>query len=129
MPNDLTDDELRKIAHLSAEHNDVSDPISKARIADICVMATRMIETYDKLRAEHQGGAIVVDPFDLLTDEHYQMIRQGFVMNEAFRFYILYLQSIFGEENISVPKQEIEQASMYLLTWLTAYDDQRGGQM
>jgi hypothetical protein len=128
-PSELSDDELRKIAHISAEHADVTDPLSKGRIADVCVLATRMIETYNDLRAEQQDGPLIVDPFDLLTDEHYQMIRQGFVMNEAFRFYILYLQSLFGEDKISVPKQEIESASMYLLTWMTAYEDQRGGQM
>jgi hypothetical protein len=124
----LTDDDLRKIAHISAEHSDVTDPVSKARIADICVLATRLIETYDRLRAEQQGGTLIVDPFDLLADEHYQMIRSGFVMNEAFRFYILYLQSRFGEDKIDVPREEIEAASMYLLTWMTAYEEHREGQ-
>jgi hypothetical protein len=114
---------------MTAEEANVTDPGGLERIEDICVIATRMIETYDKLRAQHSGGMLIVNPFELLTDDHYQMIRGGFVMNEAFRFYLMHLQKVFGKERIDVPSTEMQEASRYLLAWMFAYDELRQGQV
>lgn len=125
----MTKDQLRAFV-LAQIRKDNPDWTARhvERVTDAAIIAKVLIQTYEELSASCEGTSLVVNPVDLLTETNYRMVRDGWVMLEGFKQFLLHLQSRFGEENIPLPPM-LNHTLLFMHNWIVVYDQEKEGKL
>lgn len=91
----------------------------------VASLAADLIRTYEHLQSQGYN-AFDAGPLDVLTDQHYRLINDGYIGLATFKGFVDYLCERY--DDVQSP-DGLNQSVAFLLNWLNVYDREKGGRV